>query len=32
MDAPVPVEVTGDAAELVDYESALACRLPTRSA
>ena len=28
MDAPAPVEVTGDAAELVDYESALADRLP----
>ena len=28
MPAPLPVEVTGDAAELVDYESALSSRLP----
>lgn len=28
LDAPVPVDVTGDAAELVDYESALSNRLP----
>ena len=28
LDSPVPVEVAGDAAELVDYESALVSRLP----
>jgi RND superfamily putative drug exporter len=28
LDAPVPVEVAGDAAGLVDYESALSSRLP----